>query len=134
MTFRVGGEEYGLDIGCIAEVIRPLKITPLPRMPEFVEGVINLRGTIIPVVDLKKKLGLGELQSSRQVSLGRERLLVGQLIQPELEPVRQAELRLGHGLAHGRLALQDPDADEALKAEMGGQLHALALQTGVPES
>lgn len=58
VTFRVGGEEYGLDIGNIAEVIRPLKITPLPRMPEFVEGVINLRGTIIPVVDLRKRFGV----------------------------------------------------------------------------
>lgn len=57
VTFRVGGEEYGLDIGCIAEVIRPLKITPLPRMPEFIEGVINLRGAIIPVVDLRRRFG-----------------------------------------------------------------------------
>lgn len=55
VTFLVGGEEYGLDIGSIAEVIRPLKITPLPRMPEFVEGVINLRGAIIPVVDLRRR-------------------------------------------------------------------------------
>ena len=59
VTFRVGGEEYGLDIGCIAEVIRPLKITPLPRMPEFVQGVINLRGVIIPVVDLRKRFAVG---------------------------------------------------------------------------
>lgn len=55
VTFLVGGEEYGLNIGSIAEVIRPLKITPLPRMPEFVEGVINLRGAIIPVVDLRRR-------------------------------------------------------------------------------
>jgi purine-binding chemotaxis protein CheW len=58
VTFQVGAEEFGLDIRSIAEVIRPLKITSLPRMPEFVEGVINLRGAIIPIVDLRKRFGL----------------------------------------------------------------------------
>jgi purine-binding chemotaxis protein CheW len=60
VTFRIGSEEYGLDIKSITEVIRPLKITPLPRMPEFVEGVINLRGVIIPVVDLRKRFSMGQ--------------------------------------------------------------------------
>jgi purine-binding chemotaxis protein CheW len=58
VTFQVGAEEYGLDINSITEAIRPLKITPLPRMPEFIEGVINLRGVIIPVVDLRKRFAL----------------------------------------------------------------------------
>lgn len=60
VTFRVGMEDYGLPIASIAEVIRPLRVTPLPRMPEFVEGVINLRGTIIPVVDLRKRFALND--------------------------------------------------------------------------
>ncbi len=58
VTFQIGAEEFGLDIRSIAEVVRPLHITALPRMPEFIEGVINLRGTIIPVVDLRKRFGL----------------------------------------------------------------------------
>lgn len=58
VMFQVGAEEYGLDINVITEVVRPLKITPLPRMPEFIEGVINLRGVIIPVVDLRKRFAL----------------------------------------------------------------------------
>ncbi len=58
VTFQVGAEEFGLDIRSIAEVVRPLRITTLPRMPEFIEGVINLRGVIIPVVDLRKRFGL----------------------------------------------------------------------------
>ena len=58
VTFQVGAEEYGLDINSITEVVRPLKITPLPRMPEFIEGVVNLRGIIIPIVDLRKRFGL----------------------------------------------------------------------------
>jgi purine-binding chemotaxis protein CheW len=60
VTFQVGGEEYGLDIKSITEVIRPLKITPLPKMPEFIEGVINLRGVIIPIVDLRKRFAPGK--------------------------------------------------------------------------
>jgi len=55
VTFRVGGQDCGLAINSVAEVVRPLRITPLPRMPQFIEGVINLRGTIIPVVDLRKR-------------------------------------------------------------------------------
>lgn len=58
VTFQVGGEEYGLDIRSITEVVRPLKITSLPRMPQFIEGVINLRGVIIPVVDLRKRFAI----------------------------------------------------------------------------
>jgi len=58
VTFQVEGAEYGLDINVITEAIRPLRITPLPRMPRFIEGVINLRGVIIPVVDLRKRFGI----------------------------------------------------------------------------
>ena len=63
VTFQVGDEEYGVDIRRITEVVRPLRITPLPRMPEFIEGVVNLRGVIIPIVDLRKRFalsGIGE--------------------------------------------------------------------------
>ncbi len=55
--FRIGEEYYGLDILRIREVIRPQKLTPVPKAPEFVEGVINLRGAVIPVVDLRKRFG-----------------------------------------------------------------------------
>jgi len=61
VTFQVGSEAYGLEIRSITEVIRLPKITPLPRMPEFIEGVINLRGTIIPVVDLRKRFSLSRI-------------------------------------------------------------------------
>lgn len=55
--FRIGDEYYALDILRIREVIRPQKLTPVPKAPEFVEGVINLRGAVIPVVDLRKRFG-----------------------------------------------------------------------------
>jgi len=64
VTFHVGQEEFGLDIGAITEAIRPLPVTQLPRMPQFIEGVINLRGVIIPVVDLRKRFGLTEIRNN----------------------------------------------------------------------
>lgn len=63
VTFQVGQEEFGLDIDVITEALRPLKITQLPHMPRFIEGVINLRGAIIPVVDLRKRFGLTTIQN-----------------------------------------------------------------------
>lgn len=53
--FRVGDQLYSLDILRIKEVIRPLKLTPVPKSPVFIEGVINLRGVVLPVVDLRKR-------------------------------------------------------------------------------
>ncbi len=55
-AFKVGDEEYALDIMRVREIIPPSRITPVPRAPEFVEGVVNLRGTILPVMDLRKRL------------------------------------------------------------------------------
>jgi len=57
-VFAVGGEEYAIDIMQIMEIIRPQKVTRIPRSPEFVEGVINLRGKVVPVVDLRKRFGI----------------------------------------------------------------------------
>jgi purine-binding chemotaxis protein CheW len=65
-TFFLGDEEYGVDVRVVQEIIRVTEITQVPRAPEFVKGVINLRGRIIPVVDLKRKLGLGDVVPGRQ--------------------------------------------------------------------
>src|SRR5210317_761328 len=53
--FRIGSELYALDIMRIKEIIRPQKLTPIPKAPSFIEGVINLRGVVIPVADLRKR-------------------------------------------------------------------------------
>lgn len=57
-TFRIGGEDYALDIMRVREIIRPLPITPVPRAPAFVEGVVRIRGEVIPVLDVRKRLGV----------------------------------------------------------------------------
>ena len=56
VTFRLGSGEYAIDIMQAKEIIKMEKITLIPNAPDFVEGVINLRGNIIPIIDLKKRL------------------------------------------------------------------------------
>jgi purine-binding chemotaxis protein CheW len=58
ICFRMGGEEFGLSITRVREIVRPLRIARVPRAPSFVEGVINLRGAILPVIDLRVRFGL----------------------------------------------------------------------------
>ncbi len=58
VTFRIGEEEFGVNILQVQEIIRMLDITKVPKAPEFVEGVINLRGKVIPIIDLRKRFGL----------------------------------------------------------------------------
>jgi len=58
LSFYLSKEEYGIAILKVREIIGMVDVTPLPRTPEFVKGVINLRGKIIPVVDLRKRFGL----------------------------------------------------------------------------
>jgi purine-binding chemotaxis protein CheW len=83
-TFFLSQEEYGVDVRLVQEIIRVGEITQVPRAPEFLKGVINLRGRIIPVVDLKRKLGLGEVdeaaRQSRIVVVKVRERLVGLLV------------------------------------------------------
>ncbi|HSB72660.1 MAG TPA: chemotaxis protein CheW [Candidatus Methylomirabilis sp.] len=60
LTFALGQEEYGVEILKIQEIKGFSAITPLPNAPAYVKGVLNLRGTIVPIVDLRKKFGLSE--------------------------------------------------------------------------
>ncbi len=58
VTFSIGEEEFGVDILKVQEIIRTMEITKVPRAPEFVEGVINLRGKVIPIIDLRRRFSL----------------------------------------------------------------------------
>ena len=59
LAFSLGSEDYALDISVIREILKPREITEIPRVPEFLLGIISLRGNIIPIFDLKRRLGLG---------------------------------------------------------------------------
>jgi purine-binding chemotaxis protein CheW len=69
LTFRLGSEEYALDIAGVSEIIKLREITDIPRVPEFILGIISLRGIIVPIFDLKKrlKLGAGELTPASRI-------------------------------------------------------------------
>ena len=59
VTFRLADEEFGIDIKKVQEINRMIGITKIPNAPAYVEGVVNLRGKIIPIFSLRTKLGLG---------------------------------------------------------------------------
>jgi purine-binding chemotaxis protein CheW len=58
VAFKIGLEEYAIDIDSIIEIIAYKHPTPVPKAPDFIEGVVDLRGTVIPIIDLKKSLGM----------------------------------------------------------------------------
>ena len=58
VTFNIGSEEFGIEILKVQEIIRTMEITRGPRAPDYVEGVINLRGKVIPIIDLRKKFAM----------------------------------------------------------------------------
>ncbi len=60
LTFHLAGEDYGIDIAFVTEIIGIQKITEVPDMPDFVKGVINLRGKVIPVMDVRLRFHLDE--------------------------------------------------------------------------
>ena len=60
IVFKLGPEEYGLDILRVQEIKRLMKITRVPSTPQFIKGVINLRGSVLPVIDLRTRLELTE--------------------------------------------------------------------------
>lgn len=64
LTFAVQGESYGVDVLRIREIIRLTNITAVPQMPAYVRGVINLRGKIIPVLDLRLRFGFAGVQNT----------------------------------------------------------------------
>jgi purine-binding chemotaxis protein CheW len=64
--FRIGNETYGVRIAAVREIVRVPEITSVPSAPESIEGVINLRGKIIPVMDLRKRFGLTDINPDKK--------------------------------------------------------------------
>ncbi len=69
LTFRLERESYGIRVLQVREIIRLASITPVPRLPDYVRGVINLRGKIIPVLDVRIKFGLGRPVDSERACI-----------------------------------------------------------------
>lgn len=91
VVFELGGESYGVDISAVNTIIRMQEITEIPRSPEFVEGVINLRGSIIPVIDLRKRLGLqinSATRASRIIVIEANGQMIGMIVDAVAETIR----------------------------------------------
>ncbi len=69
VTFGIGEEEFGLDILKVQEIIRTVEVTKVPSAPAFVDGVINLRGRIIPIITLRKRFGLPPRQEDKNTRI-----------------------------------------------------------------
>jgi purine-binding chemotaxis protein CheW len=91
---RLGDENYGLDIGSVYEIIRFQQCTAVPASPPFIDGVINLRGRIIPVMDLSSRFGMARsatTNSSRIIVAGSGGTRVGLVVDAVTEVLMLAE-------------------------------------------
>lgn len=69
VTFSIGEEEFGVDILKVQEIIRTMEITKVPRAQDFVEGVINLRGKVIPIIDLRRRFALDSKEHDKHTRI-----------------------------------------------------------------
>jgi purine-binding chemotaxis protein CheW len=144
-TFFLDREEYGVDVKQVQEIRRVAEITSVPRAPEFVRGVINLRGRILPVLDLRRRLGLGEVvvgRASRIVVVRVKERLLGLLVDgasqvlkvpvSSIEPAPEEVVQKGGDYIRGVAKLADRliilvDLERLLASEI---LAASAAPTG----
>ncbi len=91
VTFSIGEEEFGVNILQVQEIIRTMDITKVPRSPDFVEGVINLRGKVIPIVDMRSRFGLSSKEHdkyTRIIVIEIEMMIVGFVVDAVSEVLR----------------------------------------------
>jgi purine-binding chemotaxis protein CheW len=91
VSFKVGTEEFGLDILRVQEIIRLQDLTRVPNSPDFVDGVINLRGKVIPIIALRKRFGLEEQahdKETRIVVLEVQNMVLGFIVDSVSEVLR----------------------------------------------
>jgi len=69
LCFRLSTEEYAFPITEVKEIIKPMEITEVPRVPEYILGIISLRGTIVPICDLRRRLGLPVKEATRSTRI-----------------------------------------------------------------
>ncbi len=91
VLFDLGGETYGLDIATVSEIIRMQPVTKVPKAPVYVEGVINLRGKVIPVIDLGKRFGIDKTdrdKNNRIVVVNIQNTTIGIIVDAVTEVLR----------------------------------------------
>ena len=91
VTFSIGEEEFGVNILKVQEIIRTMEIAKVPRAPDFVEGVINLRGKVIPIIDLRRRFGLAPKahdKNTRIIVIEINNIIVGFVVDAVSEVLR----------------------------------------------
>lgn len=91
VVFQLADEYYGVDIGAVNTIIRMQTVTTVPQTPKFVEGVTNLRGSIVPVIDLRKRFGLlasEPTKTSRIVVVEAAGMMIGMVVDAVAETLR----------------------------------------------
>jgi purine-binding chemotaxis protein CheW len=95
VAFGVADGDYCVDIMRIKEIINPVAVTPMPKAPPFIEGVIELRGAILPLIDVRKRFDLVATAATRatkvlivSIDLGEQRIIVGLVVDRVSEPLR----------------------------------------------
>jgi purine-binding chemotaxis protein CheW len=144
-TFYLAREEYGVDVKQVQEIRRVTEITGVPRAPEFVRGVINLRGRILPVLDLKRRLALGEVAVDRAARIVVVRVkdrLLGLLVDgasqvlkipvSQVEPAPEEVLQKGGDYIRGVAKLDDRliilvDLERLLEHELTAEARTTGL-------
>ncbi len=94
VTFYLGEEEYAVDILIVNEIIRLMQITPVPNAPEFLEGVVNLRGKVIPVISLRKRFELEPIEhdsATRIIVMELQQKILGFMVDSVSEVLRMDE-------------------------------------------
>jgi purine-binding chemotaxis protein CheW len=149
LTFKLGQEGYGLGILKVQEIIGMMPVTHVPRLPEFIRGVVNLRGKVIPVIDLRLKFGLPSHENTERtciivvqvcraegnVTMGIIVDEVSEVLDIKLEQIEAApsfgsavntEFILGMGKV-GEKVIMLLDVDRVLT---GTEMNAIAIQAG----
>lgn len=67
VVFRLGGEEFGVGIESVVEILRSQKVNPLPELPDFFSGVITVRGAVIPLVDMRRRFGISPSKEKERI-------------------------------------------------------------------
>lgn len=147
VVFQLAEQTYGIDIASVFEIIRMETITKVPRTPDFVEGVINLRGRIIPVIDLCKRFNLVKSEqtgSSRIIIVDVDSNTIGMIVDAVSEVIRvpvesiEPPPPMIHGINAAYLrgiAILDAkliillNLEKILYEHEKGELHGLNLET-----
>jgi len=90
LTFFLGNEEYAIEILKVQEIIGLMPITPVPKMPTYIRGVLNLRGKIVPVMNLRTRFGLEEIEDTDEtciIVIQQDKYLMGVLVDKVSEVV-----------------------------------------------